>query len=145
MFITVKTLDSSEDLISDRFWDVYDPISQPFDIVTSHNDLRTASLDNSEFHVKLYNTLIPSTLYPLPSCPEFVSLCAERFTISEGVITNFQRDQIICKVDPQTLRETLKYSADFFSTSISFNEAEIFQIYKKASSEDKEQMYQKIC
>ena len=57
---------------------------------------------------------------------------------------NFQGDQIICKIDSQALRETLQYSTDFFSASIPFDEAEIVYIYKKASNEDREQMYQKV-
>jgi hypothetical protein len=57
---------------------------------------------------------------------------------------NSEQSQIVCKIDSQTLRETLEYSADFFSTTIPFDEAEIIQIYKKASTEDKEQVYQKL-
>ena len=76
MATTVKTLDASEELISDRFWDVHDLVDKPYYVITYHNALHAAPMDNSEFHAKLYSTVIPSTLYPLLNCPEFVSLCA---------------------------------------------------------------------
>ncbi len=58
-------------------------------------------------------------------CLEFVSLCAEHFSVLEGVIMNSESNQIICKIDSQTLRETLQYFANFSSTTIPFDEAEI--------------------
>ena len=134
MSTSVKSLDPSEELISDRFWDVRDPVDKPYYVVSCQNALRTIPAENSDFHTKIYNTVVPSTLYPVPSCPEFVSLCAQYYSNNEKVITNSLGERIICKIDSQTLKETLGYSEDFFSTSISFDEAETSQIYKKASN-----------
>ena len=144
MTTSVKTLDATEELISDRFWDVYDLVNKPYYVISCHNALQSAPMDNSEFHAKLCNTVIPSTLHPLPNCPEFVSLCAQNFSTAENVIINSQGDRVLCKVDSQNPRETLNYSADFVSSSISFDEADIIQVYKKASNEEKDRLYQKI-
>ena len=84
MVVTMKNLNPTEDLISDQFWDVFDPIPQPLDISTCHNAIIVAALNNFEFHVKFRESLIPFTLFPLPNCPDFVSLCAECFLYHKG-------------------------------------------------------------
>ena len=104
MALSVKTIDPTEELISDHFWDVRNPLDKPYYVVSCQNALRAIPAENSEFHTKIYNTVVPSTLYPVPNCPEFVSLCAQHYSNNERVITNSLGERIICKIDSQTLK-----------------------------------------
>ena len=104
MLTSVKNLDPSEEFIFDRFWDVRDPVDKPYFVVSCQSALRSIPVENSDFHTKIYNTVVPSTVHPVPNCPEFVSLCAQYFSNDENVITNSLGERVICKIDSQSLK-----------------------------------------
>ncbi len=144
MVVSIKTMNPTEDLIFDHFCDIFDPVFQFSNQSTYQNILIGATLDQNELFSKLHRSLTGFTLFPLSNCLEFVSLCAEQFFVSEGVIMNATHDHIVCQVDSQTLRSALKYSLAHFSITAPFNEEDVSQIYKRASVEEKGSILQKI-
>ncbi len=79
MAFCIKTLNSVEDLVSDRLFDVFDPLFHYSTIPKAKNVLITIALDKFEFFVKLHKSMIGFTFHPLPNSPELVSYVSEHF------------------------------------------------------------------
>jgi len=100
----IKALNPSEDLISDRFCDVFDPQLQYSTISEAKSHLLSIPIGQSEFFDKLKVSLVGFTQESLPNCPEIVLLFSQHFSISEKVIMNTAHDHILCKIDAQSLQ-----------------------------------------
>ncbi len=75
----VKTLDPSEDLIADRFCDVFDPKLHFSTILEAQNQLLSIRVDQSEFFDKLKISLVEFSQEPLPNFPEMVYIFFQHY------------------------------------------------------------------
>ena len=107
MSSTVKTLEPSEDLISDRFHDVFDTKLHFSTILEAQNQLISVPLGQFDFFDKLKISLVGFTQEPLPNFPELVHLTSQHYSLNEKVVLNSTHDQILFIINPQSVRFSL--------------------------------------
>ncbi len=98
----IKALNPSEDLITGRLCDFFDPQLHYSSISKAQSHMFSIPIGQSEFFDKLKVSLVGFTQESLQNFPEISHLFSQHFSISERVIMNTARDHILCKIKHRT-------------------------------------------
>ena len=97
MASSVKNFDPSEELISDRFYDVIDPQFHYSTITQAQNLLLSVPAGHSEIFDKLKSSLVGFTQEPLPHFPELVQCFSLHYSITEKVVLDYAHSCILLR------------------------------------------------